>query len=80
MTLPKVVLDFLANNAKQANVTQPDADDNLFKIGVLDSFNVVDLVSILEEECGIEVPDVDVNATNFQSIKAIVHYVESQKG
>lgn len=80
MPLPKVVLDFLADHAKQVNVPQPMADDDLFELGVLDSFNVVDLVSVLEEECGIDIPDVDVDPTNFQSINAIEHYVEGQKG
>lgn len=80
MTMPKAVLDFLAKNARQANVAQPEASDDLFKMGILDSFNVVDLVSILEEECGIEIPDVDVNAATFQSINAMEHYVESRKG
>ncbi|MDQ3807107.1 MAG: phosphopantetheine-binding protein [Thermoproteota archaeon] len=80
MTMPKAVLDFLAKNARQANVAQPDAADDLFKMGILDSFNVVDLVSILEEECGIKIPDEDVNAANFQSVNAMEHYVESRKG
>lgn len=79
MPLPKAVLDFLADHAKQANVPQPEVDDNLFELGVLDSFNVVDLVSVLEGECGIDIPDADVGAANFQSINAIEHYVERQK-
>jgi acyl carrier protein len=80
MPLPKVVLDFLAEHAKQVNGPQPTADDNLFELAVLDSFNVVDLASGLEEECGIDIPDADVDATNFQSINAIERYVERQKG
>jgi hypothetical protein len=31
MTLPEAVLNFLTENARQANVAQPKADDNLFK-------------------------------------------------
>lgn len=80
MPLPKVVLDFLADHAKQANAPQPKVDDNLLKLGILDSFNVVDLVSVLEEECGIDIPDADVDPTKFQSINAIEHYVEGRKG
>jgi len=80
MTLPKAVLDFIAKNAKQANAAQPEADDDLLKMGVIDSFTVVDFVTILEEEYGIKIPDEDVNPANFQSIKAIEHYIESRKG
>jgi D-alanine--poly(phosphoribitol) ligase subunit 2 len=80
MPLPKAVLDFLAEYAIQANVPQPKVDDNLLELGILDSFNVVDLVSVLEEECEIDIPDTDVDPTNFQSINAIEHYVEGRKG
>lgn len=79
MTLPKAVLDFLNEKATEAHATQLKADDDLFKIGVLDSFNLVDFISILEEECGISVPDVDVVPVNFQSINAIERYVESRE-
>lgn len=80
MTLSKTVLDYLSNNAKQVGVAQLRADDDLFQLGVLDSFSLVDLISMLEEDCEIKIPDVDVNAGNFQSINAIERYVESWKG
>ena len=79
MTLPKAVLDFLNSKAKLARIAQLKADDNLFDMGVLDSFMVVDLVSILEEECNIKILDADVTAENFQSINAIERYVQSRK-
>lgn len=80
MMLPKTVLNFLNNKAEEAQAAQPKADDDLFQIGILDSFNIIDLISIIEEECGINVPDIDVVATNFQSINAIRNYVESRRG
>lgn len=80
MILPRGVLDFLNGNAKKARVPEPKAEDDLFKAGVLDSFALIDFISVLEEQCGISVPDSDVNATNFLTVKAIEHYVESRKG
>lgn len=77
--MPKAVLDFVNNKANESVGTQPKVDDDLFKLGVLDSFNIVDLISVIEEECGINIPDVDVIATNFQSLRAIENYVESRK-
>lgn len=79
MPLPKAILDFLNYKAKESEAAQLKADDDLFKIGILDSFNIVDLISVIEEECGIKVPDVDVVAKNFQSINAIENYVESRR-
>ena len=80
MTLSKAILEFLTKKAKEAHVPQPKADDDLFKTGVLDSFTLVDLITIVEEECEINVPDSDVIAANFQSIIAIGYYVESRRG
>ena len=79
MTLPKAALDFLNSKADDANVPRPMADDDLYKIGVLNSIEVVELVALLEESCGIGIPDEDVNDRNFQSINSIERYLESLK-
>jgi acyl carrier protein len=80
MTLPAAVLAYLNERAKSVGVARPGEEDDLFKMGVLDSFALVDLISILEQKCGITIPDTDVNAAHFQSINAIERYVESRKG
>jgi len=80
MTLPNAVLEFINNRAIEANVAPPNANDDLFRMGVLDSFSLVDLMTLLEEGCVIKVPDADVIPTNFQSLKAIENYVASRKG
>lgn len=80
MILPQGVLDFLNESARRARVPPPGADADLFKAGVLDSFALIDFIAVLEEQCGIRVPDPDVNALNFQSLNAIAAYVESRKG
>jgi acyl carrier protein len=48
-------------------------------MGALDSFALVDFVTVLEQETGISVPDGDVNPANFQSIEQIERYVESKR-
>jgi len=80
MTLPSAVLSFLNENAKSAGVPEPTVNDDLFKMGVLDSFSLVDFVSVVEAECGIKVPDEDINAGNFQTVDGISRYVEARKG
>jgi acyl carrier protein len=80
MALPEKVLDYLNENAQREGLEQPKAGDDLFRLGVLDSFALVDFISVLEEECGIKVPDGDVNPGNFQSLDAIERYVETRKG
>ena len=47
--------------------------------GLLDSFDIVTLVSILEEKYGIEIDGLDIVADNFQNIDAIVNLVNKSK-
>ncbi len=80
MALPQGVMDSLNENAERAGTEQPKAGDDLFQMGVLDSFALVDFVTLLEEQCGIKIPDADVNPANFQTIEVIENYVASRKG
>ncbi len=57
----------------------PDADESLFDSGFLDSFDLPDMVSALEEEFQIKIPDSDLNPRKFESIARIESYVESRK-
>ncbi|HEY0407974.1 MAG TPA: phosphopantetheine-binding protein [Pyrinomonadaceae bacterium] len=80
MALPQGVMDYLNENAQTNGVEQPQSSDDLFKMGVLDSFALVDFVTVLEEQTGIKVADADVNPANFQTIEAIERYVASRQG
>jgi acyl carrier protein len=80
MALPQGVLEFLNENARREGAGQPAPGDDLFRLGVLDSFSLVDLVSVIEEQCGVRVPDADVNPGNFQTLEKIERYVETRKG
>ena len=80
MALPQGVLDFLNESAQSNGAEQPRSGDDLFKMGALDSFALVDFVTVLEQECGIKIPDGDVNPANFETIEAIERYVEAHKG
>jgi acyl carrier protein len=52
-------------------------DESLFDSGVLDSFALPDLVSALEAEFGITVPDSDLTPRKFESISSIGRYIEN---
>ena len=55
----------------------PDDDgESLFESGLLDSFALPDLVSALEAEFTIKVPDRDLNPRKFDSIARIETYLE----
>ena len=56
----------------------PDADESLFDAGYLDSFALPDMITALEQEFGIEVPDSDLNPRKFESIARIETYLNSR--
>ena len=56
----------------------PSPDESLFESGLLDSFSLPDLVTALEAEFKISVPDRDLTPRKFDSIERIQSYLESR--
>lgn len=79
MNLPPEVISYLNDNAAAQGAAAPGPEDDLFKFGVLDSFTLVDFVTLLEGQCGISVPDADVRPENFQTVGAVGRYVEARR-
>jgi acyl carrier protein len=80
MALPYSIVNYLIENAQNNGAAAPKEGDDLFKSGALDSFALVDFVTLLEEQCVIKVPDADINPANFQTIDAIEAYVTAHRG
>jgi acyl carrier protein len=53
-------------------------DESLFESGLLDSFTLPDLVSALEEEFSLRIPDSDLNPRKFDSVARIQAYLDSR--
>ena len=79
MSLPIQVIEFLNSNAVSNGGDAPTATTDLFTSGTLDSFALVDFVTVLEEHCEISVPDADVSPANFRTIDAIDRYVSERR-
>ncbi len=58
--------------------TAPAADESLFDSGLLDSFALPDLVSAIEAEFGITIPDSDLSPRKFASIERMEEYLDSR--
>jgi acyl carrier protein len=69
------VMSFLEDAARQARTALPDRDGSLFRAGVLDSFSLVDFVTLLESECGIRVGDDDMRPENFDTLAKVEAFV-----
>ncbi|HEY3827484.1 MAG TPA: acyl carrier protein [Bryobacteraceae bacterium] len=46
----------------------PGVDESLFESGYLDSFPLTDMVTELEQEFGMTIPDADLSPRRFDSI------------
>jgi acyl carrier protein len=56
----------------------PGPEDSLFESGLLDSFTLPDMVTALESEFSIRIPDSDLTPRKFDSVSRIEAYVESR--
>ena len=59
-------------------VEDPSPDDSLFDSGTLDSFTLPDLVTGLEEEFGVSIPDADLVPERFDTVRKIEAYLDSK--
>jgi acyl carrier protein len=57
----------------------PSDDESLFDSGTLDSFALPDLVSALEAEFGISIPDSDMNPRKFETVARIGEYLDARQ-
>jgi acyl carrier protein len=57
----------------------PSPDESLFDSGTLDSFTLPDLVTGLEKEFNVKIPDADLVPERFDSVSKIEAYLESHK-
>ena len=57
------------------NEAAPDPEESLFDSGYLDSFALTDMVSEIEREFGISIPDSDLSPRRFDSVTKIDAYI-----
>jgi acyl carrier protein len=53
----------------------PAEDESLFESGMLDSFALTDFVAGLEEEFGVSIPDSDLSARKFDTLRKVAAYI-----
>ena len=62
---------------------RPDVDfaseHDLMENGILDSMDIIQIVSAIEETFGVEVGEDDIESENFNSVDAIIALVEKLK-
>ena len=76
MTSEDRILAIVRRIAK--NDVDPGSDESLFESGVLDSFALPEMVSELEKEFHIQVPDADLVPRKFETLGRISEYVRAR--
>lgn len=55
-------------------------DEPLISSGIVDSFNLVDLAIFAEDEFGVHLDDMELNAEHFDSLNQLADLIESRLG
>lgn len=81
MNVEQTLRDFLIEACFQGQPPEGFGDDaELIETGLIDSLIMVDLVSLVESEFGIEFGINDLVPRHFQSISALAGYVRGKLG
>jgi acyl carrier protein len=73
------ITNYLQQAAREARTEMPERNASLFDAGLLDSFSLVEFVSLLEEEYGLRVSDAELKPGNFDTIAKIEAFVSKTK-
>ena len=72
------ICDFIVKDLLWENQTELKAETQLLEEGIIDSIGLFRMVTFLEESFRIRVPDEDLLAENFQSIRRIGDFVKAR--
>ena len=68
----------LAYLADRIDGTELEDDTPIFSSGLIDSFDMVDLVLFIEKEAGLEMQVAEITLENFDSLGKILAFVETR--
>ena len=74
--MKETVLAILADIRPEFDFTE---EVDFIEQGMLDSFDIVTLVSEIEEKCGVAISGADIIPENFASVDAIVDLINKSK-
>lgn len=76
MTIEEQIRDYIARNLLFSDNGYPYGDEVSFlDEGIVDSIGVMELVTFVEENFGVQVADADVTPENFDSVKKMAAYI-----
>ena len=77
------IIDLLTEKIKKNLLKDPKLDlepsEPLISSGLLDSFNLVDLALIIEEEYGVRIEDFELNADTFDTLEELAQLIAERQ-
>lgn len=80
MPLREQLSSFIAERLLQNRAATVDPNESLLDRGVVDSVGLLNLITFLETETGIRVPEDEMVPENFDSVVAMEALVDRLKG
>jgi acyl carrier protein len=70
------LLKYIGDNFSATNTISVDAETSLFQDQILDSLNLVELITFVETQFGIKVAPSEVSIDNLDSVSRIVGFIQ----
>jgi acyl carrier protein len=70
----KIAQDILKNGTKSLR-----ADEALISSGLIDSFSLVDLAMLVEDEFGVRIEDTELNSQTFDTLEQLAVLITERK-
>ena len=81
MSFSNSLIKFIQENLIQDDKTSVlEEDTPLIESGILDSMGVLQIMTFIEEETGLRVPDIEVKMENFQTVSSIESMIQQLAG
>jgi acyl carrier protein len=77
------IINHLAGRIAKDLLKQPkrviNSDEALISSGLIDSFSLVDLSLMVEDDYGVQIDDTELNAETFDTLEQLAELIESRQ-
>lgn len=77
------MISSLSKKIAQSILKQPSrvikSDEALISSGLIDSFSLVDLALLVEDDYGVQIDDTELNADTFDTLEQLVILIQSKQ-
>jgi acyl carrier protein len=75
----QVIVDYVRSLALVEPTQVIPLEESLLETGILDSFGIVEMLTFVESQFDLQIPDGDMTKEKLGSIRKMAHYVRERK-